>query len=132
MKPLFSVSPSNGQGPQKKAIPAKPIKILSGLHLGKVRRCAKRGRAQDAAGWILGEVVIIDPTIKLAASLFGISAALVREQLQLRAKHHADGNSNGITDDVVERIVAEIGVERIWCAVDKLTSPELPLVAASS
>jgi len=35
-----------------------------------------------------------------------------------------------LTDDEVKSIVAEIGVERIWRIVDKLTAPELPLVAA--
>jgi hypothetical protein len=116
--------------------PAKPIKTISGLRLGKaVRRYAKRRRAQDAARWIRGEVVIVTPTIKLAASVFGVSAPLVRAQLDRCAKHHANGNGDGITtlsDDVVERIVAEVGVERVWRAVDRLTQPTLPLQAAEA
>jgi hypothetical protein len=31
---------------------------------------------------------------------------------------------------VIENIVREVGVDRVWRVVDKLTSPELPLVAA--
>jgi hypothetical protein len=35
-----------------------------------------------------------------------------------------------LSDAAVERIVAEVGVDRIWRAIDKLTAPELPLAAA--
>jgi hypothetical protein len=35
-----------------------------------------------------------------------------------------------LSDEVVERIVAEIGIDRIFRAADQLTAPELPLQAA--
>jgi len=46
---------------------------------------------------------------------------------------HANGNGGSpatLSDAVVEHIVAEVGVERIWRALDKLTQPQLPLQAA--
>jgi hypothetical protein len=55
------------------------------------------------------------------ATAFYISVPLVlAEQL------HANGNG-GITatlsDAIVEHIVAEVGVERIWRALDRITAP---------
>lgn len=35
-----------------------------------------------------------------------------------------------LSEDAVERIVVEVGVDRIRRAIDRLTEPELPLVAA--
>ena len=62
------------------------------------------------------------------ATAFYISVPLVLvEQL------HANGKSGSpatLSDAVVEHIVAEVGVERIWRALDKLTQPQLPLQAA--
>jgi hypothetical protein len=62
------------------------------------------------------------------ATAFYISVPLVLvEQL------HANGNGGGTTtlsDAIVEHIVAEVGVERIWRALDKLTQLQLPLQAA--
>ena len=62
------------------------------------------------------------------ATAFYISVPLVLvEQL------HANGNGGStatLSDAVVEHIVAEVGVERIWRALDKLTQPQLPLQAA--
>jgi len=114
--------------------PAKPIKTISGLYLGKaVRRYTKRRRAQDAAGWIRGEVAIVTPTIKLAAAVFGVSAPVVRAQLDRCAKHHANGNSGDsypISDDALDRLVTAIGADRVLAAIDRATQPQLPLAAA--
>jgi len=112
--------------------PAKPIKTISGLHLAKAFRYPKGRRAQDAAGWIRGEVVVT-PTIKLAAAVFGVSPPLVRAQLELRAKHHANGNSDApypMTDAALDRLVAAIGADRVLAAIDRATQPQLPLQAA--
>ena len=35
-----------------------------------------------------------------------------------------------LSDQALERIVAETGVERVWRVIDRLTAPELPLAAA--
>jgi hypothetical protein len=92
-------------------------------------------RAKDAARWFRGELAI-KPTAKLAADTFGVSITLVAEacewlgQREQGKRHHPNGGSTtGLSDSAVERIVVEIGPERILRVVDKLTSPELPLAA---
>jgi len=122
MMPLFSVPPSNGQGSQKKAIRGQ---FIARATISYPRNC----RAEDAAQWLRGKVEVV-PTLKLAAETFGVQPAEVtaaRQRLEQRerAKHFAV-----LSDNAIERIVCEVGVDRVFRAVDKLTSPELPLVAA--
>jgi hypothetical protein len=119
---LFSAPPSNGQGSQKKAIPGQ---FIAKATTGYPRNC----RAEDAAQWLRGKVEVA-PTLKLAAATFGVqpaevTAARKRLEQRERAKHVA-----ALSDNAIEHIVREVGVDRVWRAVDKLTSPELPLVAA--
>jgi len=120
---LFSVSPSNGQGSsQKKAIPGQ---FIAKATTSYPRNC----RAEDAAQWLRGKVEVT-PTLKLAAETFGVqpaevTAARKRLEQRERAKHFAV-----LSDNAIEHIVREVGVDRVWRVVDKLTSPELPLVAA--
>ena len=122
MKPLFSVPPSSGQG--------HVTPIVTGQHIAKATvNYAPQQRATDAVRWLRGELSI-KPTVALAARTFNVSVPLIteaRERLEQRerAKHLA-----ALSDNAVERIVREVGVERVWRVVDKLTSPELPLVAA--
>src|SRR6516164_536266 len=123
MQRLLSRIPTNsGQAP------ATPV--VTGQHIAKATvNYAPQQRAADAARWLRGELSI-EPTVALAARTFGVSAPLIteaRERLEQRerAKHLA-----ALSDNVIERIVREVGVERVWRVVDKLTSPELPLVAA--
>jgi hypothetical protein len=112
----------------------KPVKTITGLYLAKAtRKYPAWRRAKDAVGWLKGEVVIV-PTAKLACSVFSVSYPRLK---QAEAWHHFEKHVNGtgagataLSDEVVERIVAEVGVERIWRVVEKLTQPELPLVAA--
>ena len=50
---------------------------------------------------------------------------------QERAKRFGNGGTAILSDAVIENInFREVGVDRVWRVVDKLTSPELPLVAA--
>jgi hypothetical protein len=112
--------------------PARPIKIVSSLHLAKAFRYPKWKRGHDAAGWIRGEVAVT-PTLKLAASVFGVSPPLVKAQLDRRAKHHANDNSDAsypMTDDALDRLGAAIGADRVLAAIDRGTQPQLPLAAA--
>jgi hypothetical protein len=116
-----------------------PVKVTIGaLFLAKATRAYPAWRrAEDAARWMKGEVVIT-PTAKLACAIFRISYPRLKQaQTRLeRNKHHVDWNhvdgngSTELSDGVVERIVAEVGIERIWRALDKLTQPQLPLQAA--
>src|SRR5262245_43213593 len=75
-------------------------------------------RAEDAARWLRGELQI-RPTVKLAAETFGVSIPLVveaREQIERReqGKRHGNGGTTTLSDEAVERIVAEVGIDRIW------------------
>jgi hypothetical protein len=35
-----------------------------------------------------------------------------------------------LSDEVIDQLVVEIGADRVLCALDRLTSPKLPLRAA--
>jgi hypothetical protein len=133
-------TPVAGVHTNRQAPTGKPIKTVSGQFIARAKvHYAPRRRAEDAARWLRGELTI-KPTLKLAAETFGVSIPLVVEAREhhLRrlaqreqGKRHLNGGSvPGLSDDAVERIVAEVGVERIWRAVDKITQPNLPLVAA--
>jgi hypothetical protein len=117
-------------------------------------------RAVMAAQYLAngGHIVLHVPTKKQLAALFRVSGAtldaakaLNEEERALvdrrnrppiarklderreQGKRHATKGKDGATalsDDAVENIVAQLGVERIWRAVDKLTQPPLPLVPA--
>jgi hypothetical protein len=46
------------------------------------------------------------------------------------ARRFGNGGAANLSDFAIERLVCEVGVDRIWRAIDKFTSPERPLVAA--
>jgi hypothetical protein len=123
--PLSIARPSNGQ----------ITKTVTGQYLAKATvNYSPRRRAADAVRWLRGELAI-KPTLKLAAKTFGVSVPLVAEvrdrlEQRERSKRHGNGGTTTLSDDAVERIVMEIGPERILRVVDKLTQPQLPLVAA--
>jgi hypothetical protein len=126
MKPLFIVPPANGQAPQKKAVPGQFIARATSSY-------PRNRRAEDAAQWLRGKIEVA-PTLKLAAETFGVQPAEVkaaRKRLEQseRAKHF-NGGSTILSDSVIENIVREVGVDRVWRAVDRLTQPEMSLVAA--
>jgi hypothetical protein len=108
---------------------------VTGQHIAKATvNYAPQQRAADAARWLRGELSV-KPTVALAARTFGVSVPLVAEarerfEQRERAKRFGNGGTAILSDSAVESLVREVGVERVWRAVDKLTSPELPLVAA--
>jgi hypothetical protein len=114
-----------------------PARLINGLYIAKAfRSYTKWKRVCDAVGWVRGEVAVT-PTIKLAATVFGVSPALVtkaRAQLERReqGKHHANGNGGAasLSDEALDRIVAAIGADRMLAAIDRATQPQLPLAAA--
>ena len=127
--PLSTRGPSNGQA---------KTKTVTGQFIAKATvGYPKHQRARDAARWLRHELDI-EPTAKLAAATFGVSIPTVRRQSRLLEqrdrgrKHHAvnGGGTTALSDDAVERIVVELGPDRVLRVVDKLTSPQLPLVAA--
>jgi hypothetical protein len=46
------------------------------------------------------------------------------------AKHFSNGGAAILSDSVIENLVREVGVDRIWRAVDRLTQPEQSRIAA--
>jgi hypothetical protein len=125
--PFSKVPTANGQAPATKAV--------TGQYLAKATvNYPPRRRADDAAGWLRGQV-IIKPTIKLAAETFGVSVPLVaqaRDRLEQRerSKRHGNGGTTTLSDDAIDRIVVEVGPERVMRSLDRITQPQLPLVAA--
>jgi hypothetical protein len=125
--PFSKVPTTNGQAPATKAV--------TGQYLARATvNYPPRRRAEDAVRWLRGQV-IIKPTVKLAAKTFGVSVPLVaqaRDRLErrARAKHHGNGGTTALSNDAVDHIVAEIGPERVMCSLDRITQPQLPLVAA--
>jgi hypothetical protein len=128
MRSLLSRVPTNGG-----QAPATPI--VTGQRIARATiNYAPQQRAADAARWLRGELSI-KPTVALAARTFGVSVPLVveaHERLEQseRAKRFGNGGTAILSDSAIEKLVREVGVDRVWRAVDKLTSPELPLVAA--
>jgi hypothetical protein len=93
-------------------------------------------RAEDAVRWLRGELQI-KPTIKLAAEVFRVSHPRIKqaqariEQRERNKRYASNGNgTTTLSDSALERLVAEVGIDRVWRAVDKLTQPQLPLQAA--
>jgi hypothetical protein len=131
LSPLCKAQPVhvNGQVPV--------IRTVNGLHLAKATvKYPARQRAQDAAAWLRGEVAV-KPTLKQAARTFRVSIPLVvqarerLEQVEQRKRHLNGGSAPTLSDSAVENIVRELGVDRIWRALEKLTQPELPFMAAA-
>lgn len=110
--------------------------VVAAQHIAKASTgYPKCERARDAARWIRGELQV-EPTLKLAAETFGVSVPLVaqaREQLERRAsgKHHGNGGTTTLSDSAIDNIVREVGVNRIWASIDRLTQPSLPFAIAA-
>jgi hypothetical protein len=116
-------------------VPTKSLRTITGQFLAKA---SPQLRAELAVRWLGGENAI-KPTVKLACSVFAVSYPRLKQaraRLE-RNKHHVDekhvnGNGSGtvLSNDVVERIIAEVGIERVWRTLDRLTQPTLPLPPA--
>jgi hypothetical protein len=57
-------------------------------------------------------------------------AATPRKAPQHKRKRLLYRRADTLSDNEVKRIVAELGPERVMCALDRITQPQLPLVAA--
>jgi hypothetical protein len=80
-----------------------------------------------------------DDRLKLARGELKLSAlwrnyrerlAARRKAPQLKRQRLLYRRADTLTDADLAVLVAEVGVERIWRTVDKITQPQLPLVAA--
>jgi hypothetical protein len=58
-------------------------------------------------------------------------AGLHRQHQQRQAEQRAaERSTSGLSDSAVDNIVREVGVDRVWRAIDRLTQPSQSLVAA--
>ena len=114
------------------------LKTVTGCYLARATvNYPAWQRARDAAQWPRGQLTI-KPTLKLAAETFRVSVPMVaqaRAQIaqaeERRKRFNGNGTTTTLSDDAIERIVCEVGVERVWRAIEKLTQPELPFTAAA-
>lgn len=130
---MLTVTPTPPTSPKQ-----APTKIVIGgefLAKATVAYPAWR-RAEDAVRWLRGELQI-KPTIKLAAEVFGVSFQRLKqaqariEQRERNKRHALNGNgTTTLSDSALERLLAEVGIDRVWRAVDNLTQPQLPIAAA--
>jgi hypothetical protein len=127
MQRLLSVPPANGQAPA--------TAIVTGQHIAKARvNYAPQQRAADAARWLRGELSI-KPTVALAARTFRVSVPLVAEARERHERRQHPKRFNGdittLSDSAIDSIVREVGVERVWAAVERATQPPLPFMTAA-
>jgi hypothetical protein len=127
---MFNYSP--------KSSPASPARSITGQFIARATvHYPSWQRAEDAVRWLRGELQI-KPTVKQAGEIFRVSAPLMkaaRERLERheRSKRHANssGGAPTLSDSVIDNIVREVGVERIWASIDRLTQPSLPFAVAA-
>jgi hypothetical protein len=121
-----------------KSFPASPARSVTGQRIARATvSYPSWQRAEDAVRWLRGELQI-KPTVKQAGEIFRVSAPLMkaaRERLERheRSKRHANssGGAPTLSDSVIDNIVREVGVERIWASIDRLTQPSLPFAVAA-
>jgi hypothetical protein len=95
----------------------------------------KRQRAQFALNIIEGRAPLPNFTNEMIARACGVSLASVN-RLKSGAQHRplADrlvkASAHGLSNADIERLIVAVGPDRFWCALERVTAPELPLVAA--
>jgi hypothetical protein len=127
-----------GQAPEFKP----PKIVVTGQHVAKATvHYPPEVRAANAAGWVTGDVAV-RPTARQACAFFNVSYARLRQaqaRLGYRERNkRRSPNGNGtavpaispaISDAVLDNMIAELGPDRFWAALDRYTAPQLPLVA---
>jgi hypothetical protein len=56
--------------------------------------------------------------------------AAARERLE-QQEHDGRNGTLRLSDSAIDNIVREVGIERIWASVDRLTQPSLPFAGAA-
>jgi hypothetical protein len=122
------VDVSNATGSLRQA---NPVKTVTGQRIAKATHgYPPLDKGQGRRPLAPGELHI-RPTAKSACRVFGVSYRRLKLAQAYLAERPVNGNgATVLSDEVVERIVAEIGIDRIFRAADQLTAPELPLQAA--
>jgi hypothetical protein len=125
LTPLSKALHINGQGPATKV-------TVGGQFIAKATSgYPPRRRALDAARWLRGELTI-KPTVRLAAQTFSVSVPLVAEaREQLEREERRARSALPLSDSAIDNIVREVGVNRVWASIDRLTQPELPAASAT-
>jgi hypothetical protein len=92
---------------------------------GKTVKGAVTGQQRRALRKLFRDLVTFTGTAasELAAAPRSKAPQRPRQRLLYRS-------ADSLTDADLDRLVAEIGIDRIWRAVEKLTQPPLPFMAA--
>jgi hypothetical protein len=95
--------------------------VITGQSIAK-SAWGPRLRARRAAEWRLG-LITVDPTIRLAADVFGVSVPLVVDAIKeiettTTIKVAATMvNGSKVSDATIRWVVQDAGVERVWNAI---------------
>jgi hypothetical protein len=93
-----------------------PVRTLSGNSISKAKSWTARQRARFAAEWLAG-VVQVEPTLKMAAEIFGASIPYVNEALaDLKAYAEYVGNGCLINGNGTATPVSAI--DAAWLSMD--------------
>jgi hypothetical protein len=139
--------------PASPATPATPVPSIKGQTISKTTKAwSKADRARLAAEWVTGRRTV-QPTVRLAATVFTISEPLIREEvkemayqrwLDLKAACPTTGtNGNGTepngtgslaeppinADAEVDRVIRKYGADVIMRGLDRYTSPRFAFAA---
>ncbi|MHC2292888.1 hypothetical protein [Bradyrhizobium barranii] len=99
-----------------------------------IRSMTKRQRAQFALNIIEGRAPLANFTNEMIARACGVSIASVNRLKSGAQRLFADrlmkASAHELSDADIERLILAVGPDRFWCALDRVTAPELPLEAA--
>jgi hypothetical protein len=90
-----------------------PVRVISGNSISKMKSWDARERARFAAKWRLGGI-LVTPTTKLAAAVFGVSVPYVMEAIaDLKTAAAKNGNGNGSNG-----ADAQLSLDDLWTHMD--------------
>ena len=111
----------------QQSLPAASSGVYTGgqAPAGKTVKGAVTGQQRRALRKLFRDLVTFTGTAasELAAAPGSKAPQRPRQRLLYRS-------AGSLTDADLDRLIAEIGIDRIWRVVEKLTQPQLPLVAA--
>jgi hypothetical protein len=97
---------------------------ITGQTIAKSRWTATK-RKHLGAQWVLGRVVV-SPTIKLAADVFGVSATLIKQELAfIRALPNEaetlDAGKTSLTIEERQALIEALGPTELWACLELAT-----------
>ena len=104
----------------------RPHMTIGGQSLAKTPNRGPRARAYQAARWVVGSLTIAKPTVALAALVFGVCEALVREEIrELEATTYAPPPIDSVWANMsaAERdAFVDARLNDLWVRFDRITA----------